>query len=212
MKRSKAIAYHISIAGAMLLAGCGGGSGGSSSGPGTGAIGGSVSGLPSGITVLLVNNGSDIISANANGSFTFDRNLKAGATYNVTMFTQPTGAGCSIANAQGTLDQNADAVANVAVTCQTATVALMNYNIGLNVSGISAGNSATFLIGGANPLIVNANGLAVFPLTFTSEEEYPPGATVVTVASNPSGQTCTVASGPINGNFADFVDYTVVCQ
>ena len=118
-----------------------------------------------------------------------------------------------IANGQGLVYENADGVTSVAVTCQAAANALLSFNIGVNVSGLSAGNPVTFVVGGANPLTVDANGLVVFPQTFYAETVYPPGATDVLVRTNPSGQTCTLAhQANVGAGFTNFVSYTAVCK
>ena len=182
--QSKIITYVAPIAVIALLGGCGGSSSSPSNSISTsqGTVGGTVDGLPAGVTVLLVNNGSDKISVNANGGFSINKKAQAQTAYDVTLFTQPTGANCAISNANGITDQNADAVTNITVTCQTAAVALFNYNIGVTVSGLAAGNSITFDINGANPLIVNTNGLAIFPETFAWEAA---GTNNVSIATPP---------------------------
>ena len=52
--------------------------------------GGTVSGLTS-TGLVLQNNGADPVTVNANGAFTFPTALTNGATYNVTVSTQPAG-------------------------------------------------------------------------------------------------------------------------
>ena len=201
------------VTAAMLLAGCGGGSGQSGTpvnGNGSATVGGSVSGVPTATTLLMVNKGVDIINVTGNGNFTFDSQLQAGTQYNVTLFTQPTGYVCSIANGQGTVDSNADAVTNIAVSCQSAAVAMPEYNVGAKVSGLSSKNSLTLQLYGSNPLTVNADGLVVFPQTLSPDTVTPPGP-VVTVGTNPTGQSCTVASNG-TGSSINFVLVDVTCQ
>ena len=218
MNRSQVIA--IAAVAASILAGCGGGGGsgtGLGTGPGTGSatIGGNVSGIPTGVTVLLINNSSEIVAVNASGNFSFDTKVKSGGSYSVNLFTQPPGAYCTIANGSGTVDQNADAVSNVSVSCQTAPTAGLPYNVGVTVSGLAVGNSVTFVYDGADPLTANANGLAVFSQTFNGDEVPPLGSTGVTVATNPLNQTCTVTPPPASapGNAAvDYFNYTAACH
>ena len=59
-------------------------------------IGGTVSGLTTGTSVTLLDNGSDSLAVTANGKFTFKTALATGATYNVTVGTQPSGLVCKI--------------------------------------------------------------------------------------------------------------------
>jgi hypothetical protein len=77
-----------------------------------------VSGLTG--TVVLQNNGTDNLSISANGPFTFPTRLGAGATYNVTVLTQPMGKTCAVANGNNVLGPGgygAMDVTNVTVTC-----------------------------------------------------------------------------------------------
>ena len=79
-------------------------------------IGGSVWGL-SGAGLVLQNNGGDDLAV-AGNSFEFATALVDGASYAVTVKTQPTDQSCAISNASGTI---ADAdVTDVAVTCRQA--------------------------------------------------------------------------------------------
>jgi len=69
-------------------------------------IGGTVSGLTSGTTVNLLNNGTDQITVSANGNFSFDATLAAGANYSVTVATQPSGEICTVTGGTGTVTEN----------------------------------------------------------------------------------------------------------
>lgn len=82
----------------------------------THSIGGSVSGLV-GTGLVLQNNGADNLAFTVSGAFTFATRVLAGATYNVTVLSQPSGSTCTLTNGTGTA--NAD-VTNVAVTCTSA--------------------------------------------------------------------------------------------
>ncbi len=78
-------------------------------------IGGTVSGLVEGGVLVLQNNGADDLEITEDGPFTFATTLTPGDSYNVTVFTQPEGQTCSVANGSGQVaDQN---VRDVAVTC-----------------------------------------------------------------------------------------------
>lgn len=86
-------------------------------------IGGTVTGLTG--TVVLRNNGGDNQTVTApNGAFTFAP-IPAGASYNVSVLTQPAGQSCTVTNGSGTATAN---VSNVAVACISiggATMALV---------------------------------------------------------------------------------------
>jgi 6-phosphogluconolactonase (cycloisomerase 2 family) len=77
-------------------------------------IGGTVSGL-TGTGLVLRNNGGNDLPIAANGPFTFTNPVAVSATYNVTVFAQPTGQTCTVTNGSGTT--GITAVTNVAVTC-----------------------------------------------------------------------------------------------
>jgi len=83
----------------------------------THTIGGTVSGLSSGASVVLKDNNADALTVSANGSFTFATPVASGATYAVTVGTQPAGESCQVANG-GPAVVTAN-VTNVAVTCST---------------------------------------------------------------------------------------------
>lgn len=93
----------------VLLAGC--------AGAVDATLGGSVVGLSGGTSVVLVNNGTVPITVNGNASFQFDVRITTGASYAVTVSSQPVGEACTIANGSGTIDQNGDTVSNVIVNC-----------------------------------------------------------------------------------------------
>ena len=132
-------------------------------------------------TVVLQDNGGDDLSVSANGAFTFATKLPTGAAYNVTVKTNPGGQTCTVAGGSGTV--GSANVTSVAVTCTTNT-----YSIGGSVSGLSG--TVVLQDNGGDDLSVSANG------AFTFATKLPAGAAYnVTVKTNPSGQTCTVAGG-----------------
>ena len=109
-------------------------------------IGGTVTGLSG--TVVLQDNGGDDLSVSSNGSFTFATALAAGAAYDVTVKTSPSGQSCTVSGGSGTV-ASAD-VTNVAVSCtagSTATSASDNFSradgpLGANWTDISDGAMA----------------------------------------------------------------------
>jgi exo-beta-1,3-glucanase (GH17 family) len=84
----------------------------------TPTIGGTVSGLNSG-TLVLADNGGDDLSLTGNGPFTFATPLSVGASYAVSVATQPAALNCTVGNGSGTANAN---VTNVAVTCAAFTL------------------------------------------------------------------------------------------
>lgn len=77
-------------------------------------IGGTASGLSG--TVVLQNNGSDDLSVTS-GSFTFSTAHMAGASYAVTIASQPAGQTCGLLNASGVIDD--ENITNLTLTCTT---------------------------------------------------------------------------------------------
>jgi uncharacterized repeat protein (TIGR03803 family) len=138
--------------------------------------------------LTLQDNGGDDLVVTANGSFTFSTALDTGASYAVTVLTQPSGQTCTVANGSGTVaDSN---ITNVAVTC------VSGYTVGGTVSGLASGQSLTLQDNGGDDLVVTANG------SFTFSNPLPTGASyAVTVLTQPSGQFCAVANG--SGTVAD---------
>lgn len=177
-----ALLCPLALLAGMLLSGCGGG--GSYGGGGTAptyTIGGTVSGLTAG-SVSLQDNGGDTTAVSANGPFTFPTSLASGAAYAVTVSTQPAGQTCSVAAGTGTV--GSANVQTVAVTCKANT-----YAIGGTVSGLTGGQ-LTLDDNGGDALPVTANG----PFTFSTQLATGTGY-AVTVATQPAGQTCSVANG-----------------
>jgi N-acetylneuraminic acid mutarotase len=78
------------------------------------SIGGNVSGLGA-ASITLQDNGADNLIVSANGSFTFATPVASGATYAVTMLTQPAGQQCTVINGSGIVGTND--VTDINVSC-----------------------------------------------------------------------------------------------
>lgn len=165
-------------------------------------VGGTISGLGTGLAVELRNTvtGENLVR-NANGAYAFVNPQIGGASYQVTVLTQPAGQTCTVANASGVI--GAANVTNVNVTCTTNT-----YTVGGTVSGLGAGlavelrNNAT----GEN-LVRNANGAYTFVNPQASGASY-----LVSVLTQPAGQTCTVANGSGVIGTANVANINVSCS
>jgi hypothetical protein len=217
MSKSLSLIAVFSLTAGLNLTGCGGGS------PATpvvvpepvkARIGGTVAGLPSGLTILLVNNGTNIINVDANTTFSFDKLLDANAAYNVTLYSQPSGAQCAIGKGSGTVNQKADNVTDVTVTCEPAFVSLSRYQVGVTITGLTPGSTMTFMNNGGDALAVSGNGLSVFaPAYIVASAPYGPNFNV-TFSANPPGQTCSMANA--NGNVTqlhtNFANVLVTCK
>ena len=131
-----------------FLAACGGGGGGGGGGTTpppaatTFTVGGSVSGLR-GTGLVLQNNGGDAVTVAANGTFTFGTQLAAGATYNVSVRTQPTAKPaelCDVSAGSGSVAGTA--VTSISISCRAATGKYVYAVNALNkVSGFSINSS-----------------------------------------------------------------------
>jgi hypothetical protein len=145
--------------------------------------GDTLSGLNTGASVVLQNNSADNLALTTNGSFHFADFLIGAGTYNVTILTQPAGRVCTVTNGSGTSNASAGEVDIVAVTCVTTS------SVAGTVSGLAAGTNIT-LSSGSELLPIAANGTFAFPGTLATGTGY-----VVTVATQPEGETCTVSNG-----------------
>jgi hypothetical protein len=116
------------------------------------------------------------------GSFTFPTAIASGASYNVTVLTQPPGQTCTVSAGSGSIDAKGGAVSSVAVAC-TATV-----SVGGIVSRLASGAGVT-LSDGVPSLPLTANGTFAFADVLTDGSTY-----AVTVTTQPAGQTCLLGN------------------
>ena len=158
-------------------------------------VGGSVSGLTG--TVVLQNNGGDDLTLTASGGFTFATALADGSPYAVTVLTQPSGQTCSVANGSGTL--SGANVTNVQVTCATNL-----FTVGGSVSGLTG--TVVLQNNGGDDLTLSANAGFTFATSLADGSPY-----AVTVLTQPSGQTCSVANGSGTLSGADVTNVQVTC-
>ncbi|HYB60728.1 MAG TPA: hypothetical protein VEH50_04535 [Methylomirabilota bacterium] len=139
-------------------------------------IGGVVSGL-TGAGLVLQDNGDDNLSVTANGQFTFATALHSGATYDVTVLTQPSNPAqiCVVANGSGTANAN---VTTVVVTCPAASTV----NFGTTYQTIRGFGGATAWLGPlttaqATALFNPPNGLGLSILRVRIDPEGSPTTT-----------------------------------
>lgn len=153
-------------------------------GTNTFTVGGTVTGLAG--TLVIQNNAGDDRMVTANGSFAFATPILGGATYNVTVKTQPlyppVAQTCTIANGSGTI--GAANVGNVAITCTTAA-----FTLGGNVSGLTSAGLVLQNNGGSNKTIT-ASGAFSFGAPVLSGSPYN-----VTILTQPGNDKCVVTGG-----------------
>ena len=150
-------------------------------------LGGSLTGLAGSGPVVIKTNTGDQLSLSANGAFTFGTKLADGATYKVSVATQPGSPSqtCTITSPKGTV-AGAD-ISNMVVTCATNT-----YTVGGTLSGLASGAQVTLAKNSGDSLTLSTNGAFTFPTALADTSAY-----VVTVQTQPGSpaQTCTVTNG-----------------
>jgi len=173
---------------ALLLASC-------SRAP-TYTVGGTVSGL-TGTGLVLQNNGGNDLAVSANGAFTFLTAQKKGASYSVTVLTQPSGQSCTVGNGTGSVSAN---VTNVAVICVTSA-----YTIGGTVSGLT-GTGLVLQNNGGNDRAIAADGAFTFSIALAGGASYS-----VAVLTPPSGEGCSVTNGTGSIASANVTNVAITC-
>jgi len=148
-----------------------------------------VEGLNSG-TVILQNNGGDDLSFNSNSSQSFSALLTNTQSYSVTILSQPSSPNqnCVISNGSGVIN---NANAEVTVLCTT-----LQYNVGVDVSGLANGVTLN-LLNNAETLDITSNGLSNFATALDDLSAY--AVSITTQPSSPN-QQCLIASNNASGN------------
>ncbi len=167
------------------------------------SVAGSITGLATGNQVVLQNNTSDDLIVNDNGSFKFNTGFINGATYSVSVLTQPStpNQNCTISNGSGTI-AGSD-ISNVSINCIT-----ISYSISVNVSGLANNNQLVLQNNSGDDLTADSNSQFTFSTTLLDESTYD-----VTVLSQPTSpnQNCAISNGSSSliGMNADNIN--VVC-
>ena len=91
--------------------------------PNTVSIGGSVAGLDSGDTLILRNNGADQLNLTEDGSFVFANEINEGSSYDVTIFSAPSGKFCILTDGQGTANTD---INNISVDCVPVAIGVVD--------------------------------------------------------------------------------------
>lgn len=127
------------------------------------SVGGTSSGLMG--TGLVLANGADTLSpASGASNFTFGQQVASGATYAVSVQTQPANATCAVSNASGSIV--AATVTNVQVSCTANT-----FQVGGTISGLAA--SGLILANGTNTVSPAANATSfVFSARIATGSSY----------------------------------------
>lgn len=165
-------------------------------------VGGTVSGLSSPTSMVLKNNGSDPLTINSDGEFTFSTGILDFRPYRVAVSVQPTnGQSCRVDNKSGTI--NGTNITNITIVCGTGIL-----SVGGTVSGI-AGTGLVLQNNGGDDKPISADGSFTFGTLLVDEAEY-----LVTVL-RPSGSPnvgCSVANGSgVIRNPIPVTDVVVTC-
>jgi len=164
-------------------------------------IGGQVTGL-FGSGLVLQNNNSDDLLISGNGNFIFTTEIFSGENYSVSVLANPDfpSQNCVVVDGGGSVtDQN---ITSIGISCST-------YQIGVTVSGLSAGDSITLQNNGGDDLVLNANG---GPFVFnTLLHDFLPYDVTVSVQPSASTQQCMVVNG--SGIIAsdNVTDIAIIC-
>ena len=163
-------------------------------------IGGTVSGL-AGAGLVLKNNDGDDLAIDEDGDFTFAAELVDGSDYNVTVPSQPTSPSqtCIVTNGEGTLAGSN--VTDIVVNCTTN-----SFTVGGNLTGLALGSSVTLQNNGGDDLIISTNGDFTFTTALDDLNDY-----AVTIASQPTGQSCSIENGAGTLAGANVENVAVAC-
>ncbi|HVN42057.1 MAG TPA: hypothetical protein VMT50_04685, partial [Steroidobacteraceae bacterium] len=165
------------------------------------SVGGNVVGLAPGTSVVLQNNGGNNLTLNAAGAFTFSNQLASGASYSVTVLTQPSGQTCAVNNGSGTVA--AANVTNISVNCSSTSTL---YSIGGTITGLK----------GAGLKIEDGPSNATSPLSTDTTFKLPNKVANnfeydVGISAQPAGQTCLILKSHGNITGADVTNVDVRC-
>ena len=156
-----------------------------------------IGGTASGITgPVVLRNGDDAVTIEADGAFAFDTQVTHGAGYSVYVQSQPAGQSCSLVNASGSATA---AVTNIGLDCSPD-----SHSLGGTVSGIS--DRVVLRNGNGPDLTVSGNGSFAFPQSVTAGQTYS-----VAVVTQPARRSCTVTNGAGTMPSSSVSNVTVTC-
>jgi predicted transcriptional regulator len=164
------------------------------------AVAVNVGGL-AGSGLILQDNGGDNLMIAGNGTTAFATRVASGATYAVSVATNPSSPSqaCTVSNGSGTIGSSA---VTVAVACTTNA-----YAIGGSVNGL-VGSGLVLQDNSGNNLPVPSAGAFAFTTPIASGQTY--AVTVLTQPTSPS-QTCVVAGGSGTVGAANVTSVVVNC-
>ena len=155
------------------------------------SVGGTVTGLPAGTTATVSLGGAT--PQTTNSAFNFASSVAYHSPYSVSA----TATGYTCTPATGTVTGD---VTNAQIACTA-----IQYSLAYTVSGLGSGNTVVLSLGGVDKPVA-ANGSGSYADALTHGQPY-----ALTVKTQPTGQTCTVASGSGTAS-ADVSGVAVVCD
>lgn len=165
------------------------------------ALSGTLSGLASGESLVLSDGTGSNLTLSNNGSFRFTKQVAFGASYDVTIATQPTGESCTISGSASSTAIQAN-VTNLVVSCASA-----QFFVGGTVSGLPTGETLVLndSVNG-DSVTVSSSGSFAFPT------ELAPGAGYyVVVGTQPSAALCTVTNANGTVGASNVTNVAVSC-
>ena len=164
------------VALALALGACGG--------TATFEVKGVIAGLVYPGLILVNNGGPDLPIAAGATTFAFPAHVDYGSTYAVTVKAQPAHQNCNPVNGSDTAGRLA--AINIGISCAVNAFTIGGTITGLTTDGLVLTNGT---LGGTNAPAKDATA-------FTFANSVPYGASYgVTILTQPTGQTCTVANG-----------------
>lgn len=159
-------------------------------------VGGAVSGLSG--TVVLQDNTADNLSVNSDGAFAFSTLVAQGASYDITVLTQPAAQTCAVINGSGTMG-GAD-ISDVSVSCiaNPTTLAASVADLALSVTGLTEYGVAGASSGLARTItITNTGGYTAYNLVVIPPT-WPMGTSSSTTCGSAlaAGASCDIAVIP----------------
>lgn len=166
------------------------------------SIGGTITGLAAGNTVVLSNNGGNVLNVTAS-PFTFSTLINSGNTYNVAVFTNPAAPIQQVCTASA----NTGTVANANVTDVTVNCVTTSYTVSGTLFGLAQG-SITFQNNGIDDITLSANGGFSFTTKVLNGS---PFNVVITSQPNVQEQICNVVGGTGTMPAANVSNVTIKC-
>ena len=118
------------------------------------SVGGHVSGLSPNASLTIIDNGTDVLTVSANGSFTFSTSLKPGASYAAAISALPSGEKCGLTGSSGTVATSS--YTGISITCAIPTLGLVAGALG--GSGSNDGNRTTARLYNPTDVVADAAG------------------------------------------------------